>query len=74
MDAFPSGSRIFFYGSKGQLVRGVVESTSRTSDGTEMVLIKCDNGKTITLPLICKCLLRLVAGSDDKETNWGHVV
>ncbi|KAK0432621.1 hypothetical protein EV421DRAFT_1494607 [Armillaria borealis] len=32
MNMFPAGSRVFFYDSTGQLVRGVVESTSRMAD------------------------------------------
>ncbi|KAK0472594.1 hypothetical protein IW261DRAFT_1507201 [Armillaria novae-zelandiae] len=49
MNAFP-GLRIFFYNSTGQLVSGVVESTTRAADGTEMVVIKVDDGRTATLP------------------------
>ncbi|SJL18229.1 uncharacterized protein ARMOST_21807 [Armillaria ostoyae] len=33
-----------------RLYRGVVESTSRTSDGTLMIVIKRDSGGTVTLP------------------------
>ncbi|KAK0202295.1 hypothetical protein DFS33DRAFT_1275412 [Desarmillaria ectypa] len=32
MNMFPAGSRIFYYDSTGQLVRGVVESTTRMAD------------------------------------------
>ncbi|SJL12014.1 uncharacterized protein ARMOST_15431 [Armillaria ostoyae] len=45
-----AGSRVFFYDSTGQLVRGVVESTSRMADGTQMVIIRRDNGGIMTLP------------------------
>ncbi|KAK0445639.1 uncharacterized protein EV420DRAFT_922058 [Desarmillaria tabescens] len=44
------GSSIFFYNSFNQVVRGVVENTSRMTDGTQMVVIRCDNGRIITLP------------------------
>ncbi|KAK0244901.1 hypothetical protein EDD85DRAFT_946226 [Armillaria nabsnona] len=44
------GLRIFFYDSTGQLVRGVVESTSWVADGTQMVIVKRDDGKTAILP------------------------
>ncbi|PBK87145.1 hypothetical protein ARMGADRAFT_1085911 [Armillaria gallica] len=47
---FSAGSRVFFYDSTGQLVRGVVESTSRMADGTQMVVIRRDNGGIMTLP------------------------
>ncbi|KAK0466676.1 hypothetical protein IW261DRAFT_1520578 [Armillaria novae-zelandiae] len=50
MNMFPAGSRVFFYDSTGQLVRGVVESTSRMADGTQMVVIRRDNGVIMTFP------------------------
>ncbi|KAK0492378.1 hypothetical protein EDD18DRAFT_1184354 [Armillaria luteobubalina] len=49
MNVFP-GLRIFFYDSTGQLVSAVVESTSRAADGTEIVTIKINDGRTATLP------------------------
>ncbi|KAK0441494.1 uncharacterized protein EV420DRAFT_1650101 [Desarmillaria tabescens] len=50
MNVFLVGDRVFFYNSSGQLLKGVVESSSRMTDGTQMVLIKRDDGGTITLP------------------------
>ncbi|KAK0436172.1 hypothetical protein EV421DRAFT_1833317 [Armillaria borealis] len=50
MNVFPAGSRVSFFDSNGQLLNGVVQSTSRLSDGTQLVLIKRDSGGTITLP------------------------
>ncbi|KAK0201352.1 hypothetical protein DFS33DRAFT_1346515 [Desarmillaria ectypa] len=50
MSVFLSGSCVFFYDSTGQLVRGMVESTSLMADGTQMVLIKREDGRSITLP------------------------
>ncbi|KAK0492411.1 hypothetical protein EDD18DRAFT_1334396 [Armillaria luteobubalina] len=44
------GSRVFFYDSAGCLTRGVVQSTSRMTDGTLMIVIKRDSGQTVTLP------------------------
>ncbi|KAG7439867.1 uncharacterized protein BT62DRAFT_1013306 [Guyanagaster necrorhizus] len=44
------GSRVSFFDSTGQLVRGVVVSTSHMADGTQMLLIKRENGGTIILP------------------------
>ncbi|KAG7439877.1 uncharacterized protein BT62DRAFT_924396 [Guyanagaster necrorhizus] len=51
MNAFPIGSRVFFYDSIGRLVGGVVESTSRMADGMQVLQIKRENGRTITLPV-----------------------
>ncbi|KAK0244931.1 hypothetical protein EDD85DRAFT_932887 [Armillaria nabsnona] len=52
MNAFPVGSHVSFFNSIGKLVTGVVQSTSRMSDGTLIVVImKRDNGGTVTLPI-----------------------
>ncbi|KAK0434269.1 uncharacterized protein EV420DRAFT_1488714 [Desarmillaria tabescens] len=58
MNAFQAGTRVSFFDANGQLVTGVVEATSRLSDGTQMVLIKRDNGGTVTLPARCEMLAR----------------
>ncbi|KAK0435308.1 hypothetical protein EV421DRAFT_1836697 [Armillaria borealis] len=51
MNVFPAGSRVSFFDSNGQLLTGVVQSTSRLSDvSTQLVLIKRDSGATVTLP------------------------
>ncbi|SJL14718.1 uncharacterized protein ARMOST_18185 [Armillaria ostoyae] len=50
MNVFTIGSRVFFYDSAGRLTGGVVESTSRMSDGTLMIVIKRDSGGIVTLP------------------------
>ncbi|KAK0447501.1 hypothetical protein EV421DRAFT_1786525 [Armillaria borealis] len=50
MNVFNAGSRISFYDSTGRLVNGTVQSITRTSDGAQLVLIKRDNGGTVTLP------------------------
>ncbi|PBK58540.1 hypothetical protein ARMSODRAFT_1028174 [Armillaria solidipes] len=50
MNVFNAGSRVSFYDSAGRLVNGTVQSITRTSDGAQLVLIKRDNGNTITLP------------------------
>ncbi|KAK0472573.1 hypothetical protein IW261DRAFT_1507132 [Armillaria novae-zelandiae] len=50
MSIFIIGSRVFFYDSAGRLARGVIESTSRTADGTLLIVIKRDSGETVTLP------------------------
>ncbi|PBK83726.1 hypothetical protein ARMGADRAFT_1018949 [Armillaria gallica] len=48
--AMQVGTRVFFWDTRGQVVRGVVQSTSRGADGTLMVVINSDGGRTITLP------------------------
>ncbi|KAG7439871.1 uncharacterized protein BT62DRAFT_1081265 [Guyanagaster necrorhizus] len=45
MDSYPIGSRVFFYDAAGCLVGGVVESTTRMGNGTQIVRIKCDDGR-----------------------------
>ncbi|PBK82297.1 hypothetical protein ARMGADRAFT_1090514 [Armillaria gallica] len=50
MNVFNAGSRVSFYDSTGRLVNGTVQSITRTSDGAQSVLIKRDNGGTLTLP------------------------
>ncbi|KAK0485519.1 hypothetical protein EDD18DRAFT_698727 [Armillaria luteobubalina] len=50
MSSFTVGSRVFFYDSNGRLAGGVVELTSVMGNGLQIVRIKCDNGKIITLP------------------------
>ncbi|KAK0199461.1 hypothetical protein DFS33DRAFT_1368525 [Desarmillaria ectypa] len=50
MDVFAAGSRVSFFSANGQLVTGIVKLTSRMSDGTQILLIKCDNGRTLSLP------------------------
>ncbi|SJL15564.1 uncharacterized protein ARMOST_19065 [Armillaria ostoyae] len=50
MNVFNAGSRVSFYDSTGRLVNGTVQSITRTSDGAQLVLIKRDNGGTVTLP------------------------
>ncbi|KAK0502644.1 hypothetical protein EDD18DRAFT_1345465 [Armillaria luteobubalina] len=50
MNSMPAGTRVFFWDTRGQIVRGVVQSTSVGADGTLMVVINSDGGRTITLP------------------------
>ncbi|RDB20949.1 hypothetical protein Hypma_011465, partial [Hypsizygus marmoreus] len=50
MNAFPAGTRVFFWASNAQIVYGTVESTSRMSDGTQVLVIREDGGKTVCLP------------------------
>ncbi|KAK0227986.1 hypothetical protein IW262DRAFT_1531994 [Armillaria fumosa] len=50
MHSMPAGTHVFFWDTRGQIVCGVVKSTSVGADGTLMVVIKTDGGQTITLP------------------------
>ncbi|KAK0485520.1 hypothetical protein EDD18DRAFT_1195855 [Armillaria luteobubalina] len=50
MNVFQAGIRVSFFDGSGQLLTGVVQSTSRLSDGSQLVLVKRDGGGTITLP------------------------
>ncbi|PBK81638.1 hypothetical protein ARMGADRAFT_1039216 [Armillaria gallica] len=51
MNVFPAGLHVSFFNSIGGLVTGVVRSTSRYTKGTLIVvIIKRDNGGTMTLP------------------------
>ncbi|KAK0200664.1 hypothetical protein DFS33DRAFT_1354040 [Desarmillaria ectypa] len=56
MNTFTVGSPVFFYNTTGRVVRGVVEHTSRTADGMQTVVIRCDNGKITTLPSASVCI------------------
>ncbi|KAK0227938.1 hypothetical protein IW262DRAFT_565620 [Armillaria fumosa] len=51
MNSMPAGTRVFFWDTRGQIIRGVVQSTSVGADGTLMVVINSDGGRTITLPM-----------------------
>ncbi|TFK73793.1 hypothetical protein BDN72DRAFT_834422 [Pluteus cervinus] len=48
MHAFPAGTRVFFW-VNGQLVYGVVQSTSWWPDGTQVFVILDENGQTLSL-------------------------
>ncbi|KAK0472328.1 hypothetical protein IW261DRAFT_1611631 [Armillaria novae-zelandiae] len=50
MRSFTVGSRVFFYDSSGRIAGGVIELTSTMGDGMQILRIRCDNGRTITLP------------------------
>lgn len=50
MNAFPSGTRVFYWGANGEINYGTVQSTSRMADGTQILVIKEDSGKNTTLP------------------------
>ncbi|KAF9501230.1 hypothetical protein BDN71DRAFT_1501513 [Pleurotus eryngii] len=52
MNAFPAGSRVFFWGTNSQVVYGTVVSVSVQSDGTQVLQIKDDSGHTHSLPFV----------------------
>ncbi|KIK06588.1 hypothetical protein K443DRAFT_674247 [Laccaria amethystina LaAM-08-1] len=50
MNAFPAGTRVFYWSSIGQIIYATVQSSSRLPDGTQLLLIKDDAGEVVTLP------------------------
>jgi hypothetical protein len=51
MNAYPNGTRGFYWDVNGQINYGTVESTSRMTDGTQVLNIKVDGGKIVSLPV-----------------------
>ncbi|KAG7453010.1 uncharacterized protein BT62DRAFT_999046 [Guyanagaster necrorhizus] len=51
MNSMPVGSHVFFWDTRGQVIKGVIQSTTRTAEGSLMVVINSDAGRTITLPV-----------------------
>ncbi|PBK85279.1 hypothetical protein ARMGADRAFT_566173 [Armillaria gallica] len=52
MNMFVAGARVFVFSTTGELIRGVVESTSRTADGMVLLKIRRESGDIISLPAI----------------------
>ncbi|TFK42721.1 hypothetical protein BDQ12DRAFT_676698, partial [Crucibulum laeve] len=50
MNAFPAGTRVFYWAANGQIVYGTVQSSSLMSDRTQVLTIREDSGTTVTLP------------------------
>ncbi|KII88671.1 hypothetical protein PLICRDRAFT_110171, partial [Plicaturopsis crispa FD-325 SS-3] len=46
------GTRVFFWGPDGDIKYGTVQSTSHMAEGTQVVVIKVDNGTTVSLPYV----------------------
>lgn len=44
MNAYPSGTRVFYWDIKGTIIYGTVESTSRMSDETQILNVRKDGG------------------------------
>jgi len=51
MNAFPNGTRVFYWDVNGTIKYGTVQSTSRMTDGTQVVNVKVDGGSTVSLPV-----------------------
>ncbi|KAF8136164.1 hypothetical protein EV363DRAFT_1395307 [Boletus edulis] len=45
MNAYPNGTRVFFWTSAGEIKYGTVQSTSRLADGTQIVVVALDGGE-----------------------------
>ncbi|KAJ7929222.1 hypothetical protein B0H13DRAFT_1964345 [Mycena leptocephala] len=52
MNMFPPGTRIFYWNGANQAVYGTIQTVARTQDGTVVVNIRDDSGRTITLPYV----------------------
>ena len=50
MNAFPNGTRVFYWDVNSMILYGTVESTSRMTDGTQVVNVKVDGGSIVSLP------------------------
>ncbi|KIJ69584.1 hypothetical protein HYDPIDRAFT_36619 [Hydnomerulius pinastri MD-312] len=45
MNAFPNGTRVFFWTACGEIKYATVQSTSRLADGTQVVVVAIDGGE-----------------------------
>lgn len=45
MNAYPNGTRVFFWTAAGDIKYGTVQSTSRLADGTQVIVIDLDGGE-----------------------------
>lgn len=51
MNAFPAGTRVWWWPSSGDVLYAVVESSSRLPDGTQILVLKLEGKDEIaTLP------------------------
>lgn len=51
MNAFPNGTRVFYWDVNGTIKYGTVESTSRMGDGTQVINVRVDGGSLVSLPV-----------------------
>jgi len=42
MNAFPNGTRVFYWASNGEIKYGTVQGTNRMPDGTQIVVVSVD--------------------------------
>ncbi|KAJ7831531.1 hypothetical protein B0H14DRAFT_2804584 [Mycena olivaceomarginata] len=47
---FPPGTRVFYWNGTGQMVYGTVQQVAHMEDGSIVVNIRDDNGRTVDLP------------------------
>lgn len=50
MNAFPAGTRVYWWLSNGQTVYGTVQRSNFLADGTQILIILEDSGREVTLP------------------------
>ncbi|KAG2360840.1 hypothetical protein BDR07DRAFT_1411320 [Suillus spraguei] len=51
MNAFPNGTRVFYWASGGEIKYGTVQATNRMADGTQIVVVKVDGEGHAQLPV-----------------------
>jgi len=52
MNAFPAGTRVFYWLPTGETIYGTVKSSSFLEDGTQILTIREDSGRVVTLPAV----------------------
>ncbi|KAL0947414.1 hypothetical protein HGRIS_013527 [Hohenbuehelia grisea] len=50
MNAFPAGTRVFFWGPNAAVIYGVVKGTAMMTDGTQVLDIVDESGRGHKLP------------------------
>ncbi|KAH7909256.1 hypothetical protein BJ138DRAFT_1127816 [Hygrophoropsis aurantiaca] len=50
-NVYPNGTRVFFWDTFGTIKYGNVQSTSRLSDGTQVVVVLVEGGGNASLPV-----------------------
>ncbi|KAG0705344.1 hypothetical protein DFH29DRAFT_293376 [Suillus ampliporus] len=51
MNAFPNGTRVFYWASSGEIKYGTVKATNRMADGTQIVVVSVDGEGHAQLPV-----------------------
>ncbi|KAF7778835.1 hypothetical protein Agabi119p4_3180 [Agaricus bisporus var. burnettii] len=52
MNAFPAGTRVYYWTPTGATIYGTVQSSSFLEDGTQILTIVEDSGRICTLPAV----------------------